>query len=110
MKAGKGGAGGAPLFRTRREIMDEKPWKLLMERKGFLDPPRTHLILIAALVAALFFIFRDWFRSGKVRRVRLPADLARHYAEGERETGFPGRIWRRSTKWNRGMSRLLRLP
>ncbi|WP_146130540.1 M23 family metallopeptidase [Planifilum fimeticola] len=45
------------------------------------------LLMIAALMAALFFIFREWFRSGEVRELRLPADLARHYAEAERETG-----------------------
>lgn len=46
------------------------------------------LILIAAFLAALFFVFRDWFRSGEVREFRLPADLARHYAEAEREEGI----------------------
>lgn len=46
------------------------------------------LFLIAALMAALFFIFRDWFRSGEVRELLFPADLARHYAEAERKTGI----------------------
>lgn len=46
------------------------------------------LILIAAFLAALFFIFRDWFRTFEVRELRLPADLARHYAEAERATGI----------------------
>ena len=52
-----------------------------MIRRGFI------LLLIAALLGALVFIFRDVFRSGEVRELRLPADLARHYAEAERETG-----------------------
>ncbi|MGI6127639.1 MAG: M23 family metallopeptidase [Planifilum sp.] len=47
------------------------------------------LLLFAAVLAALVFIFRDWFRTGEVRELRLPADLARHYAEAERQTGLP---------------------
>ena len=47
------------------------------------------LLLIAGCLAALCFVLHDAFSSVKVRELRLPAALARHYAEAERATGVP---------------------
>lgn len=73
------------LFRMKREDgrMAECGWKgrVPLIRRLLI------LILITALLTVLYFTFRDWFRSGEVRELRLPADLARHYAEAERTAG-----------------------
>nr|MBO2497133.1 hypothetical protein [Bacillota bacterium] len=61
---------------------NETERRVSLIRRGFV------LLLIAALLGALVFIFRDVFRSGEVRELRLPAGLARHYAAAERETGI----------------------